>query len=196
MPYDKTSILFNKFHDWDIAGSLYFNHYCHKRIIKDPFRLISRLGDGIFWYSLAIFLPFAYGERGLVVGLSMVVFGLLCLSCYRQLKIRLVRERPFIRSKDILRGCAPLDRYSFPSGHTMHAVCFTTIVLSTFPELWPVLLPFTLLVGISRLVLGLHYPSDVLCGALIGAAMGSFGNYITQVHLQPLGLMLMAMGTN
>ncbi|MDX1452320.1 MAG: phosphatase PAP2 family protein [Oleiphilaceae bacterium] len=183
MPYNKTSVLINKFYHWDISGCLFFNHFCHKQAVKNFFSMISRLGDGVFWYSFALCLPFIYGQTGLLIALNMVICGLLCLLLYRQLKTRLVRERPFIRSKDILRGCAPLDRYSFPSGHTMHAFCFSTIALWQFPEFWPLLVPFTLLVAVSRMVLGLHYPSDVLCGAIIGVLMGATANYLSMTQL-------------
>jgi undecaprenyl-diphosphatase len=64
-----------------------------------------------------------------------------------------------------------LDRFSFPSGHTMHAVAFSLIAATTFPELaWP-LWSFTVLVALSRPMLGLHYPSDVLAGALLGTGV-------------------------
>ena len=67
---------------------------------------------------------------------------------------------------------APLDEFSFPSGHTLHAVSFSLIALAYFPVLMPILLPFTLLVALSRVVLGLHYPSDVIAATLIGCALG------------------------
>jgi undecaprenyl-diphosphatase len=75
----------------------------------------------------------------------------------------------------IRAGTPPLDRYSFPSGHTLHAVSFTAIATAHFPELGWVLVPFTVLVAASRVVLGLHYPSDVLAGAAIGAALAGAG---------------------
>jgi undecaprenyl-diphosphatase len=64
-----------------------------------------------------------------------------------------------------------LDRYSFPSGHTLHAVSFTTLAVSSFPELAWLLVPFAALIAASRVVLGLHYPTDVAAGALIGATL-------------------------
>ena len=64
-----------------------------------------------------------------------------------------------------------LDLYSFPSGHTMHAVGFTAVLLAYYPTIGILIAPFALLVASSRLVLGLHYPSDVIVGALIGGSV-------------------------
>ena len=72
---------------------------------------------------------------------------------------------------DLAVGAAPLDRYSFPSGHTLHAVAFSTVVLATYGILAWLLVPFTLAVATSRVVLGLHYPTDVAAGAAVGALL-------------------------
>jgi len=103
----------------------------------------------------------------------MAVSGLAGLLLYRDLKRRFVRERPFITHTAITRAGVPLDRFSFPSGHTLHAVCFTILVVSSFPLLALVLVPLAVTIALSRVVLGLHYPSDVLVGALIGAGMAA-----------------------
>jgi undecaprenyl-diphosphatase len=80
----------------------------------------------------------------------------------------LVRERPYIGLIGIDCAMPPLDRYSFPSGHTLHAVGFTTVAVTAFPALAALLVPFAVLVAASRVILGLHYPTDVLAGAAIG----------------------------
>ena len=66
-------------------------------------------------------------------------------------------------------GADPLDPFSFPSGHTLHAVAFSIVAIAFYPVLAWLLVPFTLLVAASRVVLGLHYPSDVAAGAALGA---------------------------
>lgn len=173
MSESKTEMLRDKVNDWDIAGCLYLNAYCHRQAIQRFFAVISRLGDGTFWYGLVLALPLLDDGRGLLVAGKMLLAGGVCALLYKKLKSALVRERPFIRSDKILQGCAPLDRYSFPSGHTMHAVCFSTVVLWYYPVLAWILLPFTLLIALSRMVLGLHYPTDVICGAVLGFLLGA-----------------------
>ena len=70
----------------------------------------------------------------------------------------------------------PLDRYSFPSGHTLHAVCFAWQAVAHFPALSWTLVPVAALIALSRVVLGLHYPTDVLAGAAIGALLAACGS--------------------
>ena len=139
------------------------------------FQIASRLGDGIVWCAVIVVLPLLYGRAALRPAVVMALTGLAGLLLYKLLKRTLVRERPFMTHASIDRAMAPLDRYSFPSGHTLHAVCFTVQVTAHYPALGWVLIPLTLLIAGSRTVLGLHYPTDVLAGALIGLTLGLLG---------------------
>ena len=103
--------------------------------------------------------------RALRPAAVMALTGALGVLIYALLKRVFVRERPFITHAGHRPRGAPLDRYSFPSGHTLHAVSFTWQAGAHFPELLLVLLPLAALIAASRVVLGLHYPSDVLAGA-------------------------------
>jgi undecaprenyl-diphosphatase len=151
------------------------NRGCRSPTLRDLFRIVSRLGDGVVWYLLLLMIPVWYGERGLKPALLMAVVMLSGAGLYKLLKQRLVRERPYITFDNILAGTVALDRYSFPSGHTLHAVALTTLATAYFPELGWLLVPFAALVAASRVVLGLHYPSDVLAGAALGAALAGAG---------------------
>jgi undecaprenyl-diphosphatase len=157
----------------ELSVCVALNRACTSHPTREFFGVVSRLGDGMFWYALILSLPFLYGEMGLLPAIQMAVTGLIGVGLYKALKHTLVRERPFINSARIALGTAPLDRYSFPSGHTLHAVSFTTMCTSYFPELGVVLVPLALLIAASRVILGLHYPTDVLAGAILGFGLAS-----------------------
>lgn len=130
------------------------------------FKIVSRLGDGIFWYSIGVVILLAKGMETVV---WVALTGLSCTLLYKAIKTILVRERPFITHHSVCCTATPLDRYSFPSGHTLHAVCFCIVFTYIESTLVLLVLPFALLVALSRVVLGLHYPSDVAAGAFIGS---------------------------
>jgi len=164
----KSGEWWTQFAERDRQLCLWFNRALRQRYIRPLFATISRLGNGLFWYALLAALPLRYGDLGLQVALQMLFAGAVGVSIYKHIKSRVSRPRPFVAHPEIVRGAAPLDEQSFPSGHTLHAVSFTLIVVTQLPWLGWLLIPFTLLIALSRMVLGLHYPSDVMMGALIG----------------------------
>ena len=167
----RTAELFRRVDAFEHAWCPRLNRGCGQPVVRELFSAISKLGDGVFWYVLIGLLPVVYGEAALYPALRMAAVGVVGLGLYKYLKSRLVRERPYISLAGIVPGTRALDRYSLPSGHTLHAVSFTTLAVSSFPELAWLLAPFAALIAASRVVLGLHYPSDVAAGALLGAAL-------------------------
>jgi len=139
------------------------------------FAIVSRLGDGVFWYSLVAVMPLVDGWNGARAGMHMLLTGGVILTLYKTLKNTTRRERPCHCVDNIIAAVPPLDLYSFPSGHTLHAVGFTVVALHYYPGLAWILVPFSLLVASSRVALGLHYPSDVLAAAGIGFALAHAG---------------------
>lgn len=101
----------------------------------------------------------------------MITAGLVGTLVYKWLKGATERPRPYQACPSICCLTAPLDRFSFPSGHTLHAVVFSAVATAYYPALGWLVWPFTALVALSRLVLGLHYVSDVLVGALLGGTI-------------------------
>lgn len=135
------------------------------------FAWVSRLGDGWFWYALGLALLVAQGQAAAPAVALMLAGGLVGSLLYTLVKRGIRRPRPCAVAPGLTLTVAPLDRFSFPSGHTLHAVLFSIIATAHAGWLAWIVWPFTALVAASRLVLGLHYPSDVIAGAAIGALL-------------------------
>ncbi len=173
MAADKSASIFAHMDAVELSLCLRCNRVCQRRLIELLFVAVSRLGNGVLWYALIAVLPLYYGPAAIPASLRMIAVGALGVGIYKALKSKLIRQRPYIRHAVIRQATASLDLYSFPSGHTLHAVSFTTVAVFQFAELAWLLVPFTLLVAMSRVVLGLHYPSDVLAGGALGLALAS-----------------------
>ena len=157
----------------EIPICIYFNKANHRNSLSRFFGSVSRLGDGVFWYSIISLLPLIHGWEAIKVSMHMLLVGGIALLIYKALKLLTIRHRPFQFSLDIVQTVRALDIYSFPSGHTMHAISFSTVLLSYYPQWFWLVVPFSVMVATSRLVLGLHYPTDVLVGGLIGFSIAS-----------------------
>jgi undecaprenyl-diphosphatase len=171
MASPKVTALFHRLDQLELSLCLFFNRASHRHVIERFFAVISRLGDGIFWYCLMLIFALVDYPNGIKAALHMGVMAILGLLLYKLTKGRMVRQRPSITWAQIRRGTAPLDLYSFPSGHTLHAVSFSIIAIFYYPFLAWLLVPFSVLIALSRVILGLHYPSDVAAGATIGGAL-------------------------
>ncbi len=158
---------------WDLELCLLFNRQSRRLTTRSVFRIASRLGDGVFWYVLMGVLLWRYQADALKPVLHMAIAGATGTLIYKLIKSKTLRPRPFNVSPDIICAGTTLDKFSFPSGHTLHATVFSIVAVYYFPALIWLVAPFTLMVALSRPILGLHYPSDVLAGALIGAALAS-----------------------
>jgi undecaprenyl-diphosphatase len=157
----------------EIGACLRINRLSRTAFVRRFFAMISKLGDVYFWLAMGAVLLIQQGTAAIPTVAHLAATAGIGILIYKYLKEKLVRERPFITNGNIFCGTAPLDKYSFPSGHTLHAVSFTIMLAAVEPALTVITLPFTLLVAMSRVVLGLHYPSDVLVGAGIGAGLAT-----------------------
>ena len=156
---------------WDEAWCIRLNRASSVRWLRVLLRSASRLGDGVFWYCLMAAMLLAGGSAAIEPVVRMALVGAAGVALYKWLKQRTLRPRPYQVRAAIHAAADPLDQFSFPSGHTLHAVSFSILMTAYHPPLALLVWPFAVLVAASRVVLGLHYPSDVLAGAAIGAAL-------------------------
>lgn len=157
----------------DAALCLAMNRALRLAALPPFFRLVSWLGNGLFWYALMLALLLHDGRAAALPVAHLAMVGIACTLIYKAVKRRTLRPRPYQALEALDIGAVPLDRFSFPSGHTLHAVAFSLVAAAYYPALALPLAAFTALTAASRVVLGLHYPSDVLAGAAIGGSVAA-----------------------
>ena len=161
---------------WDNAElnlCLRVNALSRVEFIRRFFSIVSRLGDYSAWVLLGGITAWLQGPGAAAFAVHALATAGVGILVYKLLKNRLVRERPFVTHGEIVCGTAPLDRYSFPSGHTLHAIGLTVLYGAHEPVMLFLMAPFAALIAASRIILGLHYPTDVLVGGSIGAAIAT-----------------------
>jgi undecaprenyl-diphosphatase len=147
---------------------------------------ISRSADGQAYPVLLLPVALVQFNRWQVLIACFCAFALE-LAAYKLIKQSVKRPRPFRRLPGLANLIVPQDAFSFPSGHTAGAFLVAAIISYCHP---PCLMPayfWASLVGISRIYLRVHYPTDVVIGACLGflsARAGLFAaNYICLPNL-------------
>jgi undecaprenyl-diphosphatase len=136
----------------------------------------TRLGDGWIWLAMGlVLLAFGGAERVEAIA-SAVMASAASVMLFNLLKRVTGRQRPCDIEPHCWATLLPPDRFSFPSGHTMTAFAVTVSVSLYYPGWSFGLLFCAFSIAVSRILLGMHFLSDVAAGALLGAALG-WGSY-------------------
>jgi undecaprenyl-diphosphatase len=154
------------------------NRWRAPRWVRYWMLLATRAGDGWIWWLLgAALLVFGGTESSRAVGLATAA-ALSGVGVFLVMKRRFRRRRPCHLEPHCWSTVLPPDQFSFPSGHTITAFAISIPVVEFFPALAPELLFCAGSIAISRVVLGMHFVSDVMAGAVIGSAVGWFWCWI------------------
>src|SRR5579871_1792938 len=141
----------------------------------------TRGGDGWLWYGMGlVVLLFGGAGRFAAVAAAALAAGV-GIALFLKLKKATGRKRPCALEPHCWAKLLPPDQFSFPSGHTITA-CAVAMSLSRFyPGLAVGLIFCAVCIAASRILLGMHFLSDVLAGALIGTTLGYAA--VALVHL-------------
>lgn len=157
---------------WEVALIRRFKVLQEYPWLTAVFKIVSRLGDGSLWGAVGVSLLFLGGSAGRSAVAAAGVSALLAVGLFTLMKRLIRRPRPYESWSDLSCLVAPPDRFSFPSGHTLTAFAMYGSLGSLVPVLVPFLLMSAILIGLSRIYLGAHYPTDVLIGGLLGTLLG------------------------
>lgn len=134
--------------------------------------LSTRMGDGWLWYGLGTILLLDGGSQRFAAVGAAGSAAILGIFVFKALKHLSQRPRPCQLEPHCWSNVLPPDRFSFPSGHTMTAFSVALVVSYFYPSLEWLLVFLALSIAISRIVLGMHFLSDVLAGIVLGVALG------------------------
>jgi undecaprenyl-diphosphatase len=140
--------------------------------------MMTRLGDGPLWYGLALVILACGGPHRFRAVTAGAISGLVSVALFRQIKLISRRKRPCQIEPHCWSMISPPDQFSFPSGHTMTAFAMAVSVGYFYPECQLCLLFLAVAIAASRIILGMHFLTDVLVGMMLGVGIG-----LASVHI-------------
>lgn len=158
----------------DLAVFYFFNHTISIGFLDKFFGFITNVNNWYIVYVILIYISYKYGGKRGKIAAVLTIFLILVSDQFGAsfLKPLIHRLRPCNALTDVLTPLGCTGSFSFPSNHALNNFAAAVFFYRLFPKLKTALFVVASLIAISRVYLGLHYPSDIVGGALIGAGIG------------------------
>ena len=153
---------------WDIVFASAIFGLNGRKVWSLAMPWISHTGNGYYYPAVPALMLLGDSQKAWTFFLAGLFAFAIELPLYKLLKNGIKRNRPCEVLSGVQGRISPSDRFSFPSGHTAAAFVMATLLSYFFPILSMPLFSWALLVGFSRIYLGVHYPTDILAGLVIG----------------------------
>ena len=160
---------------------LWIQMYLRNEVLTPVLTFITHLGDkGLFWIVLSLLLLIKKSTRktGVLSLLSLLITFLIVNVC---MKNGFARIRPYETLTDLLFLIEKQSDFSFPSGHSASSFASAVVLFKRLPKRYGIpILILAVLIAFSRIYMGVHYPTDILAGILIGSIVALLIVYVNK----------------